>query len=359
MTASSFKLGAERRARLTTFGEALDQIVTIDIAGRGAIRALHAAARARATGPLTSSAALALAEALTDGGVFVICTGFPVRPWISPAIGETDGPPGAAALAWATALACRALPVILTPPAMTGQAEAAARAFGLVPLPLDQARRAVTGSRPTPAVVVMPFTLDAAAATAEATRLFAELSPRAVAAIEHPGANAKGVYHSSLGVDISAGVTKVEPLFARAQEAGVPTLSFPDMPNEIGLGPLREAAKAASPYAERCQCPCEGGITGASEVDHIVFATAANWGAYAVAAALAVLTDTGRAMISPQQDARAIAATQGAGAIEGVSGSYDPEAGIDGIPTAVSGRIAALIADSARPFIGLDARAPF
>jgi len=350
---------AEALARFAALGETLDRIVTLDVAGRGAIAILHAAARRRAGAPLSTTAARALAGALTRGRSLIICTGFPVRPWISPGIGETDGPPGAAALAWAASIALGAVPVILTPPAMTAQAEAAARAFGLMTLPLEAARAAVAGLRPTPAAVILPFTTDAGAAADEAARLVATLEPAAVAAIEHPGANAAGVYHASVGFDISAGVAKVEPLFARAAASGAVGLTFADMPNEIGLGPLRAEAAAASPYAERCQCPCQGGIAGTSTVDHIVMATTANWGAYATAAALAVLTGIERAVPTPEQDARAIAAVQQAGAVEGLSGSLDPLAGVDGIPTAVSGRLVALIADALKPYAGLTARAAF
>ena len=346
-------------ARLALLGDTLDRLITIDFGGRGAITALYAAARRISQGPLTTTAALALVQACAPGSVFAVCTGFPVRPWISPAIGETDGPPGAAALAWAAATSLKALPVIVTPAAMTAQAEAAARAFGLVPLPLEQARAAVSGSRPTPAVVLRSFTVDAAAAEAEADAFMAALKPAAVAAIEHPGANQHGVCHSSLGVDISAGCAKVEPLFARAQAAGVRTFTFADMPNEVGLGPLRDEALAASPYALRCQCPCGGGIVGASRVDHIVMGTTANWAGYATAAAVSVITGNARAVARPEQDARALAATQGAGAIEGVTGSVDPSAGVDGLTTDISGRMTALIADALRPYEGLVERPPF
>lgn len=351
--------GAAALARLALLGDTLDRLVTIDLGGRGAITTLHAAARRISKGPLTTTAALALVQACSPGAVFAVCTGFPVRPWISPAIGETDGPPGAAALSWAVAAALQALPVIITPPAMMTQAEAAARAFGLVPLPLDQARAAAAGSRPTPAVVIRSFTVEAASADAEADKLMSVLMPAAIAAIEHPGANENGVYHSSVGVDISAGCAKIEPLFARAQSAGVRTFTFADMPNEVGLGPLRADALAASPYATRCQCPCGGGIVGASRVDHLVMGTTANWAGYATAAAIAVITGIARAAATPEQDARALAAVQAAGAVEGVTGSLDPSAGVDGLTTNISGRMAALIIDALRPYEGLVERSPF
>ena len=352
-------IDAAALARLALLGDTLDHLITIDLGGRGAIATLYAAARRISEGPLTTTAAITLVQACAPGSILAICTGFPVRPWISPAIGETDGPPGAAALAWAAATALKALPVIVTPPAMTGQAEAAARAFGLVPLPLDQARAAVAGSRPTPAVVIRPFTVDAAAAEGDAEKFMTALKPVAIAAVEHPGANEHGVYHSSLGVDISAGCAKVEMIFARARAAGLLTLTFADMPNEIGIAPLQADALAASPYATKCQCPCGGGIVGASTVDQIVMATMANWAAYATAGAIAVITGIARATTTPEQDARALAATQAAGGAEGVTGSLDPAAGADGLSTAVSGKIVSLIESALRPYEGLSERPPY
>ena len=68
-------------------------------------------------------------------------------------------------------------------------------------------------------------------------------------------------------------------------------------------------------------------------------ATTANWGAYATIAALSLILTKPEIRFSRSQDARAIAAVQQAGAMEGLSGSLDPEAGVDGILTELSGHI--------------------
>lgn len=340
--AAKTTLPFERR-EFDRLGETLDRIVTIDVANRGAILLLYEAARRKAGRPLSTLAAARLAVALAETRTVLILTGFPVRPWISPAIGETDGPPGAAALAWALCKGMKAIPVVVTPDLMVGQVAGALRASGILVVALDEARRAVSGPREVVLGVVEPFTRDAGQAELRAPQLMERLDPAAVLAIEHPGANARGVYHSGVGLDVSIGAAKAEPLFRLARSRGVLTISFADMPNEIGLGSIAPDILDGMPYARKCQCPCGGGIAAASVTDHLVMATTANWAAYATVAALSVMLQRPDIRYSRAQDERAIAAVLQGGGVEGRSGSLDPLAGLDGIPTRLSGHILDLL----------------
>jgi hypothetical protein len=317
--------------------ELLDRICTLDLKRRGAVAHLYAEARRQVSQPLTLRAADALRRNVKSGDVVVLCTGFPVRPWIDSGIGETDGPPGAAALARALSLGFGAVPVVTAPPLMVPQVRAALVSGGVLPLPLDQARQAAAGSRPTCAGVVVPFPTDSALAPDAAAGLIA-LRPAAILAVEHPGANAKGIYHSSLGIDISEGCAKVEGLFEAARSRQVLTLSCLDMPNEIGAATLKSIVPNIAFGG-----PQGAAAAGASEVDIVVVGATVNWAAYAVAAMLSVLLDKSELCATVDRDHRMLAAVQAHGGVEGVTGSIEPGAGVDGVSAAESGLIVELI----------------
>lgn len=328
-------------------GRLLDTVMTIDFGGRGTVGTLYEAARDAAGAALSVKAARVLSDALKPGSVAMFATGFPVRPWVSPDIGETDGPPGVAGLARAISIGLKAIPVVTVPKAMEPQVHTCLRAMGVLVLDLDAARRAVEGSRPTCVAVVVarePGTEDAG-------KLFDTYAPGLVAAVEHPGANAQGIYNSSVGVDISAGVLRIEPLFDRARRAGAPTLSFIDNVNEIGLGSLDPETLAGLVFAGR--------TAGTSHVDHLVVGTTANWAAYGVVAALSALLAREDLLVSRERDAAAIAAVMSAGGVEGVSGSTWPDDGVDAIPTWVSGHVVDLLGYIARSHTLIEGRGTF
>jgi len=326
-----------------TIGDLLDRLTTMDLKGRGAVDILYREARRQAGQSLTMRAAQEIRNRVSEGSVAILCTGFPVRPWISDTIGETDGPPGVAALARAISTGLRGVPLITTPPGMRDQVIAALRGGGVLVLDPDAARRAASGSRPTCAAAVIDFPTDAHEAAAAAERLMTMYQPSLVAALEHPGANRMGVYHSSVGVDISAGSAKVEALFLLAAARNTLTMSFIDMPNEIGAAHIAAVAETASPFAHQCTCPCNGGTLGASNVDVLVVGATVNWAAYATVAALGVLLNDTSILVTQEHDRRSIEAVQWAGSLEGVSGSIWPAAGVDNIPAAMSAHVVELI----------------
>jgi hypothetical protein len=340
-------------------GDLLDRLVTLDLKGRGAVDVLYRAARARAERSLTMRAAAALKARIREGGVAVLCTGFPVRPWISLSIGETDGPPGVAALARAISAGLNGVPLVTAPAAMRDQVVAALRSNGILVVDAEAAKRAVRGGRPTCVAAVIDFPIERDQAAAAADRLLAEHQPSIIAAVEHPGANHKGVYHSSIGVDISEGVAKIESLFTRAAAANILTMSFIDMPNEIGAAHVDAVASQASLFARDCGCPCGGGTAGSTDVDILVVGTIVNWAVYATVAALGILLNDRTLLVTREHDGRAIEALQLAGGIEGVSGSTWPASGVDGIPTSMSGHVVELVRQVAEDALAGNARKPF
>jgi hypothetical protein len=357
-TSDAFML-PEMTPALEVVGDLLDRLVTLDLKGRGAVDILYRAARTRAGQSLTMRAAMAITARLKEGSVAVLCTGFPVRPWISPGIGETDGPPGVAALARAISTGMRGVPLVTAPAAMREQVTAALRSNGILVVDPEAAKRAAQGGRPTCAAAVIDFPTDPSEAGAAAERILADHQPALIAAVEHPGANRNGVYHSSIGVDISEGAAKIEVLFRRAASRGVLTMSFIDMPNEIGAAQIVDVAAKASPFAHACSCPCKGGTLGASEVDVLVVGTTVNWAAYATVAAMGVLLNDPAILVTAEHDRRSMEAVQHAGGLEGVLGTTWPASGVDGIPTSISAHIVELVRQAAEDTILTKSRTPF
>ena len=74
-----------------------------------------------------------------------------------------------------------------------------------------------------------------------------------------------------------------------ARSQGVLTIGIGDGGNEVGFGAVRQEIAESLPSAGRCLNGCPSGVVTVITTDIMVSASVSNWGAYAVAAALAVL----------------------------------------------------------------------
>ena len=90
----------------------LDRIMNLDIGNRG-VEHLYEPARARNAEALCAAAARPL-TAVAAGECVILITGSLTRAWVSPKIGETDGPVGVAALARALSYGFNAIPVVVS-----------------------------------------------------------------------------------------------------------------------------------------------------------------------------------------------------------------------------------------------------
>ena len=115
---------------LRSLADRLEQLMTLDIACRGVIKPLYEAATAQQGGPLVLKAAEVLLQRVKPGDAVFIATGWVDQPLVDPGHGETDGPPGAVALARALRLICKARPIILTDECLTEGISQLARAAG-------------------------------------------------------------------------------------------------------------------------------------------------------------------------------------------------------------------------------------
>src|SRR5947209_8703599 len=124
-------------------GEAVDRLVTIEVKNRGmphgVLQPMYEAARKAAGGrPLTMLAAEGLKRTLGRGDVVFVMTGAGYAPTMPK--GESDGPPGAVALARILYRGLGAVPVYVNEACHADPIVASSEAAGLMVKPFDQAR---------------------------------------------------------------------------------------------------------------------------------------------------------------------------------------------------------------------------
>jgi hypothetical protein len=296
-------------------GESVDSLINLDPRGYGVCNILYKESRRLMGCPLTMGSARALLSSLKEGDAVFIITGFVLRPYNKQ---ETDGPVGAAALARTLVEALGVKPVFVVPheavPAM--QTLCAVMGFHLYDSLEDVKTMPLSAG-------IIEFTKDGTKARGEAERAAslaaqAGLFPAHCVSIETAGANALGVYHNAVGLDISTLEAKSDVLFSHLQQKGVPTLAIGDLGNECGMGTLGAFLDQYIPYAAKggCSCGCGGGIAAATKADIVLTTTVSNWGAWGICSALAYLTRKKDALYSPELEERALTAATERGLID-------------------------------------------
>ena len=324
-------------AHQRSIGEGIDRLVNIEITGRGVIGELYAAARRGRETPLCLDAASTLLGLVRKGGAVVLATGLPTYPWF---VGEQDGPVGTATLARALVLAVGARPVIVTDPDNVEICAAALRGAGLLVRSVEDALRLPTTA------AVLPFPLGWSEAAARAKILLDTLHPSALIAIERPGANEHGQYHSSGGKSITDHCGKIDALFQAAREREIPTIGIGDGGNELGCAAIRETVLRVVPYGAKCTCPCGGTVVPTVPTDLLVAAAISNWGAYGIAAAMAILLERPEVLHTRDIDARVHDLCAAAGANNDGPGLLD--VGSDAVPAPLHGHIVDLLGQMVR-----------
>ena len=319
-------------------GEAFDHLITAPISNwtilKGIpLKELYAVARAHAGGPLTLAASRRLLENVHAGDTVLFITGFVMRDYGRP---ETDGPIGAAVLARALALGLGAVPVAVTEAACAAAVGACFAAAGLIDAPLADLRKGRNRC------AVVDFPIDPLKAEAAAETILSSLQPRAIIAIERPGAGKDGHYHGGGGFEISSFTAKTDVLFAKAQARAIPTIGIGDLGNELGMGVIAGEVARLVPLGDV--------IAARLAADVAVIANISNWGAYGVAACLAALTGNAAAFHDGEEEIRLIEACVRAGAIDPVGGQLRPY--VDG----TDARTNAALVDLLRSVVGLSQR---
>lgn len=293
----------------TIIGESVDRLVNIDFSGRGVIYGLYGAARALSDKPIVMAAAEMFLDGVKKREAVVIATGFRAPP---SGVQETDGVLGAVSLAKALETILNAEPVLV------------------IEQPSKQILAAALNAADVKSVIVEYFPVGRKKAEEKSEEILERYSPALLVAIEKAGRNSRGEYHSMNGLNVTRFHAKIEPLFEKAAENGVPTIALGDGGNEVGMGNIKKAVEKFVPYAKKCRCPCRGGIAAESRVDLLVTAAVSNWAAYGIQTCLAALTRNLKALHKPKTEEKLLKAAVNAGAVDGVTGKRALT--VDGLP---------------------------
>jgi len=311
------------------FDDRLDKLVSLDIGGRG-VEHLLAAARERLGRPLVGAAADALA-AIPKGATVLVTTGSVSRAWISPNVGENDGPAGLAVVVRALAISKQAHCILLAEDTLLEQLGAVLTAAGLTVLPFEQAQ--IASKDGSLAVVSLRgFPVEDDTAKVAAKQILDELEPSLFFSTERVGRSERGVYHSMRGVDYGMKRARIDFVFDEAIRRGIRTVAVGDGGNEIGMGIVADAVRKHVKFGDKCACGCGSGIGAVTGADVLVTAACSNWGCYAIAAALAMRLGDARLLHSPELEAELLRRGVDVGLINSVVGIIDPN--VDGIPVA-------------------------
>jgi len=306
--------------------ERIDRLVTIDFPRRGVIGLLYEAAREELGRPLCLHAAEMLKNGLSAGRVVLIATGWLDRPHVSLSIAETDGPPGAAVLARALHVGLGAIPVVLVEEEILGPMTSVMHAAGLRCVAPDEALMAAGGSGALHPASVIALPKERREAERLAVNLLDRLDVGAFVAIEKGGENRRGRIRTSRGADTTDALGKADAVLEACRARGVPTLGIGDGGNEIGMGLIHERLAGRLRNSIGSDGTSDDGVVPVNRTDALVAATVSNWGAYGVAAALAMLLDRPGVLHTVETERRILEACAAAGFIDGVTGYVGPSA---------------------------------
>ena len=289
-----------------TVGEAVDQLVTIEAKNRGMphniLKPMYLAARAAAGGrPLSMLAAEMLKAAVSPGDTVLILTGAGYEPTLPK--GESDGPPGAAALARVLYRGLKAVPVYVCEGIHTEPVVASSHAAGLMIKSFPVARDNHLGA----ALVEAPKSQNEVEAWARS--IFEEMKPKAVVSAERLGPGAGGKIHIATGHPcLDPQLVDVSPLVTMAAELGIPTIGIGDHGNEIGFGTIWDSVAETMPRGDQ--------LATTIGTDIVFPVMMSNWGCYGIEACLAYLIGDADLMHSADLEERIVRACLDAGGLE-------------------------------------------
>lgn len=300
-----------------SLGRALDSLVATDIVNRGICHQLYDYVYQQTGSPLTMTAALALEKNINPGDVVFIATGWPSRSWLMKGITETDGPVGAAYLARFIEECFGAIPIIVTEQSLTNFSQVALRAAGLIVADLEIALQSKKSASKASVASVIAFTTSWDDSKKAAQELLENIEPKAVIAIEIPGANRNREFHNVTGRVVPTElVAKVDAIIEQANLKNILTVAIGDGGNELGMGNAAETIKQHLKNGEE--------ISPVTKVDHLIISSVSNFGAAGLAAGIAALKGN-LGIFSNVDLVRITERVSDAGAIDGLSAYLDPK----------------------------------
>jgi hypothetical protein len=327
----------------SAYDDRLDVLISLDLGGRG-VEHLYRAARERQGGSLVGAAADVLSAIPEKANVFVT-TGSVSRAWISPSIGENDGPAGLAVIVRALSLAKKALCITFVEETLIESTSAILTTAGLTVLPYEQAKIARDDGS-LAVVCVEPFPVEDSLAMAASKELIARYKPALFFSTERVGRNVDGIYCSMRGIDYGMGRARIDFLFDEAVAQKIPTVAVGDGGNEIGMGVVAEAVQKHVKFGDKRPdgSPGIGAVTG---TDVLVTAACSNWGCYAIAGALAARQGQASLAHTPAREEALLRRGVDVGLINSVANVID--ANVDGIPQATHLAVVQLISTIISP----------
>ncbi|WP_374527277.1 glutamate cyclase domain-containing protein [Acinetobacter sp.] len=311
---------------IDAFEQRLDQLISLDIGGRG-VEKLYVEARNLIGRPLVGAAAEYLLS-VPEKSTVIVTTGSVSRAWLSPQIGENDGPAGLAAIVRALVLAKNVTCVVLIEETLQQTIEAIMQTAGLTVLPFEKAQEAAQdGSLAT--VCVMPFPVTDQEAIEYSPQLIDDLKPSLLFSTERVGRNINNIYYSMRGKNYGMQRARIDYLFDEALKRNIPTVAVGDGGNEIGMGLVSNSVKKYVKFGDDGSCQCGAGIGAVTKTNVLVTAACSNWGCYAIVAAMALRTQNERLLHTSEMEAALLKRGVDIGLINSVDGVTD--ANVDGI----------------------------
>jgi hypothetical protein len=296
-------------------GQSVDRLITLEIRNRamniGVMSRLYEAALSEAGGrPLTTLAAEGLFERVHRGDVVFIITGAGYPPAMPK--GESDGPPGAAALGKVLYYGIGAIPAFLSEEIHAEPIVAAAEAAGVMIRPFEEARERRLGGVIETAPSVQEDVAD------WASEVFDRYRPKVLISTERLGPNEKGIVHGATGLGRQqlGHLIDLAPLMDESRKRNVFSIGIGDNGNEFGFGRIHETVKEVMPHGKKCQCPCGAGMATVVKTDVLIPASVSNWGCYGVEAMLAFMLKNRDLMHTPEEEKRVLLACLDAGGLE-------------------------------------------
>ena len=296
-------------------GEHIDRLITTELKNRGMphgfLVELYEVARKEAGGrPLTTLAAEGLVRSVGKGDTVFLMTGAGYPPHMPK--GESDGPPGAAALARALYWGLGAVPVYVCEENHADPIIASSEAAHLMVKDFVDARDLRLGA----AIATAPS--NTAEVAGWARTIHEEYRPKALISIERLGPNEHGIINSATGWEVGeeTGIVDLTAIVTEAEERGVFSIGTGDHGNEIGFGRIHEDVKRIMPQGAKSQSDTPGGMATVLKADVLIPAMMSNWGAYGVAAALAFLLKKPELVHTPAMERDIVTKCLEAGGLE-------------------------------------------
>lgn len=221
----------------------------------------------------------------------IITSGFPVY---GTGVAETDGPSGAANLAYALTELGKDVLLVTDPCAS--------------PLMLA----AKDQRAPLAAVAVVDETDPDTGCKA----ILDAFKPDVIIALERPGMASDGHFHNMRGIVIDQDIASTEVLFS----AGVPTVGIGDGGNELGMGCYRSWIQETVPHGDL--------ICADRAADYPLAAGVSNWWGWGLAALLSA--ESGKALLpTDQEEIALLEAVLAAGGLDGVT--KEPTMSVDNL----------------------------